>query len=156
AIGDTVSSRSAGRPRVAGDLGLFVSDAGVPIVRRAAFDVPLNLRGWYDDPPGFADDDAGNAVIANGPAEVLLSSDDRQSVLSVPGASSAAVVHVNGGWVMVYTREIAEAPYMHASRVFIRPLDFTPSRSRPSHARYRARGTLRRPAPYQARCCSRY
>lgn len=129
-IDDRVSSRSSSRPRVAGGLGMFVGVQGA-VVRRDGFDVGLNIfSSWYPDPPGFAADGAGNAVIALGSTELLLDSDDRQSFLSVPGAADADVVYTNNGWVMVYTRVVDDPPYMHAPRVFIRPLDFTPAKTR--------------------------
>lgn len=129
AIGETMQTRATGQPRVAGDLALFIDEQGV-VVRRGGFDVPLNLWNWSSEPPGFASDDAGNAVIATGETEVLFSSDDRQSVLSLPGAGQPEVVHTRNGWVMVYTRIVDEPPYLHATRIFIRTLDFTPARRR--------------------------
>lgn len=139
-IRDKLPSGWSTPPRVARDLAVYFDDFGVPTVRRGALEVQLKTSSWYADPPwsapGFATDDDGNAVIALESTAVLLSNDDRQSYVSVPGAHNCEVVRTHDAWLMVYTREVEERPYVHASRVFIRSLDFGPApRGRPSGSR---------------------
>ncbi len=122
-------------PRVAGRFGLFFNGCGIPAVRRGALDMPLHFGSWSRDRfwsvPGFAVDDASNAVVTFDSAAILLGNDDRELHASIPDAHDGEVVHTRNGWLLVYMREVDAPPYMHGSRVFIRTLDFTQARTRP-------------------------
>ncbi|HJW95467.1 MAG TPA: hypothetical protein VJ901_17750 [Thermoanaerobaculia bacterium] len=127
----TTATTSDQRPRVARDFTAFVND-GVK-VRRGGDEIALPTNLFSTEPPAFAVDDDGHALLVStgGKAVFIGAGGDPIPFIAAPNANEPDVVWTRNGWVMVYSRIVDEAPYFHVPRVFVRTIDVSPARRRP-------------------------
>jgi hypothetical protein len=117
-------------PRVAGEFATWSTDQSI-VVRRGSETV-LQLRGRFDESPGFATDGAGHAMLIYccPTTAVLIGSGDQRPFRLAPDAGEPDVAWTRDGWVTAFVRTIDGPPYFHAPTVLLQPIDFTPERRR--------------------------
>jgi len=133
----TYAVTDATSPRISGDFVIWSGGPYSPITVRDGAEelhIPTDLfSGAALAEVAIAADHSGRGLIivpGNSVGAALLDGDNVRPIVVAAGGLDVDIVWTNHGWVGTWDRTIADPPFNFGRRVFVKSIDFGPSRRR--------------------------